>query len=149
MVEGITDELVRQLYEEARKDSSSGCFTSAVMCCRKILMSVAVVKGATKNKQFEYYVDYLVEKNYIPADARQWVDAIRSLGNKATHEIKVSHQKDAEIAIIFTGMLLKQIFEFPKRLRDRANAPTPEMLKAEAEKKMAHEVELRKRRQGL
>jgi DNA-directed RNA polymerase subunit RPC12/RpoP len=45
-VNDICDDGVKKLYEEARKCTSDNAFTAAVLCCRKLLMHVAVSKGA-------------------------------------------------------------------------------------------------------
>src|SRR5574341_2030483 len=43
---------VRFLYQEARDCTSSNAFTAAVLCCRKLLMHIAVSKGAPTNETF-------------------------------------------------------------------------------------------------
>ena len=76
-VNGITDRSVEHLYNEVRQASTSNCHTAAVLCCRKLLMHIVVSKGAETNKSFADYVDYLSDKNYVPPDAKDWVDHIR------------------------------------------------------------------------
>jgi DNA-directed RNA polymerase subunit RPC12/RpoP len=68
---------VSLIYDEAGSCFSVNAYTSAVLCCRKLLMNVACEKGAPKNKKFEEYVDYLNDNGYIPPDGRAWVDKIR------------------------------------------------------------------------
>ena len=109
---------VNLVYEEARDCFSIKAYTSAVLSCRKILMSIACEKGASKNKKFEEYVDYLNDNGYIPPDGKAWVDKIRKLGNQATHKLESKSKYDAELAIKFTGMLLRLIYEFPKLLEN-------------------------------
>ena len=46
-VEGLPDD-IKSLYEEARKCTSLGAYTSSVLTCRKILMHVAVEKVQKK-----------------------------------------------------------------------------------------------------
>ena len=77
------------LYEEARKCMTVSSYTAAVLACRKLLMNIAVEKGAERGKRFIEYVEYLDDKHYIPPDGRGWVDHIRTKGNEATHEIKL------------------------------------------------------------
>ena len=120
-VEDISDDLVKELYDEARKCMSVLSFTAAVLCCRKLLMHIAVSKGADKGKNFVYYVEYLSNNNFVPPDAKNWVDQIRSKGNEANHEIILMKKEDAEELISFIGMLLKIIFEFPARVNKRTN----------------------------
>jgi hypothetical protein len=103
------------LYQEARKCTSAGAHTAAILACRKILMHTAVNKGAEPGKSFLEYVEFLAQKGYITADAKGWVDAIRTKGNEANHEIKLMNQEDAEDLLTLVEMLLKIIYEFPAR----------------------------------
>lgn len=57
-VDGLPVE-TEQAYKEARLNVASGAFTSCELMCRKILMHVAVDKGAETNKSFAYYIDHL------------------------------------------------------------------------------------------
>ncbi|MBZ5516697.1 MAG: DUF4145 domain-containing protein [Acidobacteriia bacterium] len=103
------------LYQEARRCTGAGAQTAAVLACRKILMHTAVDKGAAPGKSFVEYVEYLSEKGYITPGARAWVDAIRTKGNEANHEIKVMAASDAQDLLALVEMLLKIIYEFPGR----------------------------------
>lgn len=116
-VNHITDKNVEDLYEEARKCTSSNAFTAAVLCCRKLLMHIAVSKGAQQGEQFIFYVEYLSTQNYIPPGSKDWVDTIRSKGNEANHEIKLMTKEDAEDLLSFMEILLKIIYEFPARAK--------------------------------
>lgn len=118
-VNDINDNAVRQLYDEARSCTSSNAFTSAVLSCRKLLMHIAVSKGADENLKFIEYVEYLSKHNYIPPDAKDWVDHIRSKGNEANHEITIMTKEDATDLIAFIEMLLKLIFEFPANIKKK------------------------------
>ncbi|MCX8804690.1 DUF4145 domain-containing protein [Vibrio parahaemolyticus] len=108
------------LYEEARRCTSQGCYTAAVLLCRKALMNIAVEQGAKENLKFIEYVNYLSESGYTPPNGRHWVDHIRKKGNEATHEISLMEEGDAKDLICFLEMLLKFIYEFP------ASIPAPE-----------------------
>lgn len=107
---------IQALYNEARNCMSVNSFTSAVLACRKMLMSIAVEQGATPNLTFIAYVEYLSQNGYVPPNGRGWVDHIRKKGNEATHEIILMNQTDAEELISFLEMLLKFIYEFPSRI---------------------------------
>ena len=104
------------LYQEARRCITTSSFTTAVMAIRKLLMNIAVNKGAKPNRDFWEYVDYLDSKGYIPPDNRAWVEHIRLKGNEANHEIKLMSEADAKELISFLGMLLKFVFEFPSKI---------------------------------
>ncbi len=113
----ITDETVSKLYTEARKCCSTNSYTGSVLCSRKLLMNIAVSKGAKEGLSFAEYVKYLSDKNYVPPGGEEWVDHIRKKGNEATHEIIIMKKEDAEELIIFIEMLLKFIYEFPNRMK--------------------------------
>jgi hypothetical protein len=116
-IDGIDSHEVSQLYEEARNCTSARAYTSAVLTCRKILMHIAVEKGAEKDQSFMGYVEYLSDKHYIPPDGKDWVDQIRTKSNEANHEIILMTKQDAEEIVGFTEMLLRFIYEFPKKVR--------------------------------
>jgi DNA-directed RNA polymerase subunit RPC12/RpoP len=107
---------VRDLYEEARRCMSAGSPTSAVLTCRKILMHVAVEQEAKPGKNFIEYVEYLSDKGFIPPNGKGWVDHIRTKGNEANHEIVVMSRGEAELQLTFLEMLLRFVYEFPKKV---------------------------------
>lgn len=120
-VADIDNAQVKALYEEARKCTNNNAFTAAVLSCRKLLMHIAVAKGATAGKNFIEYVEFLADKNYIPPDAKDWVDHIRKKGNEANHEIMIMSREDAIDLISFSEMLLKLIYEFPANIKKKKN----------------------------
>lgn len=107
---------VNSLYEEARMCTTANAPTAAVMVCRTLLMYVAVGKGAEPNRKFEYYVDWLAAKGYVPPDGESWVDPIRKMGNEAVHEIGLKGEGEAREILTFTEMLLRFIYDFPARV---------------------------------
>jgi hypothetical protein len=115
-VTDISDSDVSNLYEEARNSVSSAP-TASVLACRKILMHVAVAKGAEVNLKFIQYVDYLVDNNYVPQGAREWVTIIKDDGNDANHNIKIVTKDEAEGTLDFTTMLLKVVYEYPAKAK--------------------------------
>lgn len=118
----IDDEGVRELYNEARACFSANSFTAVILCCRKLLMHIAVSKGDTPGKDFIDYVEFLSAKNYIPPDAKEWVDHIRKKGNEANHEIVIMKKQDAEDLLSFIETLLRIIYEFPANVRKRVKS---------------------------
>ena len=104
---------IDNLFNEAKSCFSISAYTSAVMCCRKLLMNISVSEGAKEGKNFTDYVNYLNDNNYIPPNGKKWVDSIRKLGNEANHKIEFKTQKDAERILNFTEMLLRFIYELP------------------------------------
>ena len=95
-------------------------FTAAVLTCRKLLMHLAVEKGAPTGKSFLEYVEYLSQMGYVPPDGKSWVDHIRRKGNEANHEIKIMSSDDAKDLIEFSEMLLKFVYEFPAKVKPPA-----------------------------
>jgi hypothetical protein len=108
---------VEILYNEARNCTSCNSYTASVLCSRKLLMNIAVSKGAKEGLKFIEYVEYLSNNNYIPPNGKDWVDHIRTKGNEATHEILIMKKEDAEDLITFIEMLLKFIYEFPATIK--------------------------------
>lgn len=107
---------IAALYKEARNSIAVSAYTAAVLTCRKLLMNIAVAQKAAPGLKFIEYVDYLAANGFIPPNGRGWVDHIRTKGNEAAHEIIVMNKADADDLLTFTEMLLKFIFEFPKRV---------------------------------
>ena len=124
-VSNISDKDIDSLYTEARACTGSNAFTAAVLSCRKVLMHIAVDKGAPKNKTFIEYVNYLSDHGYVPPDAKGWIDYIRTKGNEANHEIVLMKKEDALNLISFIEMLLKIIYEFPSRITTVKKSPKP------------------------
>ena len=115
-ISGITEKEVEDLYNEARRSYGVNAYTAVVLCCRKLLMHIAVNKGAEEKKKFIYYVEYLSEKNLIPEGSKGWVDKIRDVGNTANHEIVIMTKEQGEKILKFSEMLLRIIYEFPQDL---------------------------------
>ncbi len=118
-VNNISDLDVKLLYKEARDSFSVEGYTASVLCCRKLLMHIAVAKGAATNLTFIKYVEYFSDNNYIPPDAKIWVDYIRQKGNEANHEIMLMAKDDAEDLLTFVSMLLRVTYEFPFTIKSR------------------------------
>src|SRR3989339_692033 len=92
-INDISSEEVALLYNEARNCMGRRAYTAVVLCCRKLLMNIAVSKGAKKGLSFIEYVKYLSDQNYIPPDAEDLIN--------------------------FIGTLLKIIYEFPSVIKQR------------------------------
>lgn len=118
-IEDISESSVLELYDEARNCMSVSSHTGAVLCCRKLLMNIAVSKGAKEGLQFIKYVEFLSDNHYVPPDAKDWVDHIRKKGNEATHEIAIMKREDAEEIISFVEMILRLVYEFPARIKKK------------------------------
>ena len=106
-------EQINEVYNEARTCISQECYTSTAMLCRKIIMYVAVDKGADHNKNFAYYVDYKKRNHFVPPNSDSWIDPIREKGNEATHEIEPISASEAKGILTFTYYMLLFIYEMP------------------------------------
>jgi len=122
-VSDIPDVATQKLYDEARKCTGAGAYTAAILACRKLLMHIAVSKGAKAGESFISYVEFLAAQNFIPPDARGWVNHIRTKSNEANHEIVIMPKEDAEELVKFIEMLLKVIFEFPAAIKRKVKTP--------------------------
>jgi len=110
---GFVPQDVAALYHEARLSAGAGAHTSAVMTCRKILMHIAVEKGADEGQSFLRYVEFLVQNGYVPPGGSGWVDYVRTRANETNHDIVLMTSKDSEALVGFVEMLLKFIYELP------------------------------------
>jgi hypothetical protein len=103
---------ISPLYNEVRRAYSVNAFTCSVLCARKILMHVAISKGAEEKKNFEYYVDYVTDGDIVPKNMKSWIDRIRDAGNESNHELKSNTEEEASQIIEFLGMLLKLVYQY-------------------------------------
>jgi hypothetical protein len=114
---------VQDIYFEACNCTMVEAYTASVLCSRKLLMHLAVSRGADQKLSFVQYVNYLNEKGYVPPDGREWVDHIRNIGNMVNHEISIMTREQAEELLDFAGMLLKFIYEFPEKMKAKKQPP--------------------------
>lgn len=111
-------ENIKELYNEARRCYGVNAYSAVAMCCRKLLMHIAVECGAEENLKFVEYVNYLDEENYIPKNSKKWVDIIRQKGNETTHEIKISNEKEASQLIKFIEIIITLIYEIEQEIME-------------------------------
>lgn len=115
-------EKIEYAYNEARECYKSNCFTASALMCRKLLMNIAVEIGADENLKFIQYVDFLVEQNFTPPNSKDWIDHIRTEGNRATHEIEEISQERCQNLITFAEMILIFSYEFPQKINKSLNS---------------------------
>lgn len=106
---------VAAVYTEARNCMAVNAFTGAALLCRKLLMNIAVQKGAAERLYFTEYVKYLEAHSHISVDSLSWVAHIREKGGEATHLVAPTSREDAEDLLLFTEMMLKTIYDYPAR----------------------------------
>lgn len=114
-IKNLPDDILN-LYNECRICHANSCYTAAEMVARKLLMHIAVEKGADENLSFKQYVDYLDTNNYIPPNGKDWVDFIRKTANESNHEIVIKGREESEKVIAFLSTLLIIIYELPQML---------------------------------
>jgi hypothetical protein len=108
---------IHHAYQEARLCMTVSATTAAAMLCRKIIMAVAVDKGLPpKNERgrapgFAECVSYLDDERWIPRGGTKWVQHVVDKGNEATHEIRAVDMAEAELLLLFVGLLLRNAFE--------------------------------------
>lgn len=105
---------VEKLYVECRKCYLNECYHSVIMVARTLLMHVAVDKGDSPGKTFVKYIDYFEANGFIGSQNKEWVDKIRTIGNKYVHQLDEATVNDAERVILFIKQLLGNIYEMPQ-----------------------------------
>lgn len=121
-VEGLPAD-VAAAYEEARTCMAGNAFTASELVCRKILMHVAVEKGAKEGSNFATYLAHLEKLGYVNTPMKPWVDRIRKHGNQSTHELPTPDRRRAEDTMMFTAELLRLVYEMQSMVEKYA-APT-------------------------
>lgn len=117
---------VGEAYEEARQCMAVGGSVAAELVCRKILMHVAVEKGAKDGQTFAQYLGHLETEGYVTPPMKKWVDLIRTHGNEATHELAPVSSERAESTLMFTAELLRLTYEMEAMADKYAPAPAGE-----------------------
>jgi hypothetical protein len=124
-LEGLSP-VINETYEEARACFSVNAFTACELLCRKILMHIAVDKGAIEGKSFSNYLKYLEDEGFITPTIKSWADRIRTNGNDSTHKITSSSKEKAEDTFSFTMQLLRIIYEMDYKAK-KYSPPTEEV----------------------
>lgn len=121
---------VAAIHDEARSCIAANAPSGAAMLCRKILMHVAVEKGAKENKSFKYYVKWLIDEAHAPKSAAVWLEYVKDRANDVNHEIMVMEKEEAEALLLFTEALLRNVYELPslvfKRPKEDSDEDDPE-----------------------
>ena len=125
IIEGLPEN-VEEAYHEAKSCMSLNAYTACELLCRKILMHVAVEKGAKEGEPFSEYLSYLEEKGYITPPMKKWVDLIRQHGNKATHRLESPNKERAESTLMFTTELLRLVYEMQYLAKKHMPQPEPQ-----------------------
>ena len=123
-VEGLPGD-TEQAYAEARRCMQVNAFTAAALLCRKILMHVAVEKGAKKvGDTFKNYIQHLETEGYVTPTMKDWVNSIKDTGNDATHKLEPASKENAENVLDLTEMLLKLVYETASKAKKHTHDAT-------------------------
>ena len=122
-VQGLPND-VAEAFGESRRCMSVNAFTAAELLCRKILMHVAVDKGATEGDTFAAYLLFLETHGYVTPPMKEWVNLIRKHGNASTHKLASPDKSRAESTVMFTAELLRLVYEM-EFMAKRYATPTP------------------------
>lgn len=109
------------LYDEARASFRAQAYTGCEILCRKILMSVAVNKGA-EEKNFAGCVAYLDSNGYVTPPLKNMADNIRKNGNKAAHEIVPPDLRRAKGTLTFTRRILDTVYGVEREIDEYDDA---------------------------
>lgn len=108
---------IEKLYIECRKCYLNECYHSVIMVARTLLMHVAVDKGDSTGKSFAQYINYFETNGFIGSQNIEWVDKIRTIGNKYVHQLDEATPEDAQKVIMFIKQLLGNLYEMPQLAR--------------------------------
>lgn len=103
---------IDNLFEEIRRCFHAKAYTAVAMLCRKILMNIAVEKGAMEGDNFENYITYLSDENWVPPNGKPLLKEIKKYGNNANHKIEEIEAEQAEKTLKFTRLLVTQAYGF-------------------------------------
>ena len=113
-VKGLPEH-IGEVYKEVKDCLVIGAWTATNMLARKLLMNVAVDKGADENKAFAYYVVWMDKSEWNTTGLKLGLDRIRAKGNDANHEIKEVSKEDVEEIFELLTMFLRLVYEFPDK----------------------------------
>lgn len=108
---------IAKVWQECRNCMQASAFTGAVLLCRALITHIAVEKGAKARCTFAEGLKHLQDGQWLPKDSDEWVDRIRSEGNKGNHERVVFDKPAAEDVMDFTDMLLRLTYNFQHRAK--------------------------------
>lgn len=111
---GVVPQLATAVKTDAgdnRKLVCAGDFVINSRSDRKGSCGVAKLDGSVS--LINIVLDFLEVNGYIGSQNKAWVDKIRKIGNKYTHEMGMATQEDADKVIVFIKQLLGNLYEMP------------------------------------
>lgn len=101
---------LEKLFREAALAYSAGAYTAASMTCRKLLMVCACHEGDADGKNFSDYVNHITQNVLSFPRAKAAIDAIRTIGNEANHQVKFVSQSDAKRSLEIMTYVLNTLY---------------------------------------
>ena len=98
------------LYDEARMALSRRSPSCAVLMFRKLLMHVAVERGAEHGLKFIQYATYLKENHVVGEPQHALLDRIKQEGNQENHEITRATTEEAQDLLRLTTLLIQSVY---------------------------------------
>jgi len=105
---------LRQVYSETMNALNKGQPMLCGLGIRAVVETVAKDRGA-KGKDLERRIDHLVELKVLTEDGAKILHRLRTLGNKAAHEVKAHRADELALAMDVVDHLLAAVYTLPKR----------------------------------
>jgi hypothetical protein len=122
---------IYQIYQETHDTLCSKKPILAGIGIRAILESVCKVKKVT-GANLEKRIDNLVTMGLIASDGADFLHRIRSLGNKAAHEVEAHTEQELAAAMDIVEQLLQAVFVLPLLASTLPAAPIKTPVKSPA-----------------
>lgn len=110
-------ENIRNDYLESLEDYSNGCYTSAIIMCRRVIQQSCLDKKVKKQNLYEQIEELSIDENL-----KQLAHKLRFWGNKGAHpDILLGEkieERDAKLAINFAEKFLEYIYIIPKEIEE-------------------------------
>lgn len=97
------------LYDESRRALCRGAPSCAVLMFRKLLLHIAVQKGAKKGNHFIEFVEYLKKEKIVGKPQYELLDRIKEAGNVENHEIRRATLEEASDLLDLVTLLVKSL----------------------------------------
>lgn len=104
---------LERLFMEASAAFSASAYTACAMVSRKILMAVACKNGDDEGKNFTTYVDFIINNVVTIPNAKNAIDAIRTIGNEANHDVKFVDETEARRSLEIARYVLSAAYSLP------------------------------------
>ena len=102
--------LIVTLYDEARYALSQGAASCAVLMFRKLLMHIAVERGAARGLKFVQYCEHLKTTNVVGTPMHGLLARIKDGGNEENHEVvRATRDKGTDLLNLVT-LLIKSVY---------------------------------------